>query len=134
MDGTNQEECFPVGLRAPVVMSPKRFLKQGRMRLRSGRLNIQAWEDGLLCMSRIGRLEDPDLVVLNFLDTAGWEEFLSTMRPGFEKQLKGQKLPEGDLKSFEQHQRMFGSFVGHGLRASNRSRADATGAGEGRKA
>jgi hypothetical protein len=55
-------------------------------------------------------LEEPELVVLNLLDVAAWEEFLATMRPGFEKQLSGQGLPEGDPKSFKQHQGMFDSF------------------------
>ena len=55
-------------------------------------------------------LEEPDLVVLNLLDVAAWEEFLATMRPGFEKELNRQDLPEGDPKSFKQHQGMFSSF------------------------
>ena len=55
-------------------------------------------------------LEDPSLVVLNLLDAASWEEFLATMRPGFERQLNGQNLPEGNPESFKQHQGMFNSF------------------------
>jgi hypothetical protein len=69
----------------------------------------------------------PELVVLNVLDEAGWQEMLATLRPGFEEQLKseGESLPPGDdasletsreaslaasLEKFKQLKRMIGSF------------------------
>ena len=55
-------------------------------------------------------LKDPELVVLNLLDADGWVDFLATMKPGFAKQFKGEKMPEGNLDSFRQHQGMFKSF------------------------
>ena len=55
-------------------------------------------------------IKDPDLVVLNLVDSEGWADFLATMKPGFEKELGDQKLPEADPKSFKQHQGMFESF------------------------
>ena len=63
-----------------------------------------------LYVSNAPGLKNPDLVVLNILDDDGWTDFLATMRPGFEKQLKGIELPEPDPRSFRQHQGMFKSF------------------------
>ncbi len=55
-------------------------------------------------------LKKPELVVLNVLNEDGWVDFLATMRPAFEAELKGETLPDADAKSFEQHQKMFKSF------------------------
>ncbi len=55
-------------------------------------------------------LDKADLVVLNVLDENSWSEFLATMRPGFEEELKGEFLPEGDEEMFKQTQGMFKSF------------------------
>ncbi len=55
-------------------------------------------------------LEQPDLVVLNVLDEAGWNEFLATMRPAFEEQLKDETLTDADESAFEQTRKMFESF------------------------
>ena len=106
-----REECFSGWPESASGDEPKEVFEAGKdaVTLRAIEYTSMGRRLTLYVAHRKG-LEDPDLVVLNLLDAAGWEEFLSTMRPGFEKQLKGQKLPEGDLKSFEQHQRMFGSF------------------------
>jgi dienelactone hydrolase len=53
---------------------------------------------------------DLDLVVLNSLDEKGWQEFLTTMRPAFGKQLEGLQLPDADRQSFEQAAKMFATF------------------------
>ena len=55
-------------------------------------------------------IKDPALVVLNLVDSKGWTDFLATMKPGFEKELGDQKLPEANPGSFKQHQGMFESF------------------------
>ncbi|MBP90487.1 MAG: acetylxylan esterase [Planctomycetaceae bacterium] len=52
-------------------------------------------------------LEKADLVVLNVLDEQGWQDFLATMRPGFEKQLSDEALPPADKEAFQSLQRMF---------------------------
>ncbi|MFQ5734839.1 MAG: alpha/beta hydrolase family protein [Planctomycetaceae bacterium] len=51
-----------------------------------------------------------DLVVLNALDQKGWNEFLASMRVGFEGELKGESLPAADKAAFAQSQKMFRSF------------------------
>lgn len=55
-------------------------------------------------------LDTQSLVVLNALDEKAWNEFLATMRPGFEKELAGETLPAGDEESFKQTQGMFKSL------------------------
>ena len=55
-------------------------------------------------------LERPELVVLNSLDDNSWNEFLATMRPAFEDELKGETLTNTDERSFKQYQSMFRSF------------------------
>jgi len=55
-------------------------------------------------------LTDFDLVVLNTLDDSGWEQFLKTYRPGFEKQLQDEHLPPADPEAFADEQKMFRSF------------------------
>jgi dienelactone hydrolase len=57
-----------------------------------------------------GKKQPPELVVLNALDDDGWNEFLATMRPGFEKELKGETLPKADGESYRQMQKMFENF------------------------
>ena len=55
-------------------------------------------------------LEEPDLVVLNVLDEQSWNEFLATMRPGFEEQFKNEFPCPADPSSYEQTKAMFSSF------------------------
>ena len=55
-------------------------------------------------------LKNPSLVVLNVLDQAGWQEFLSTMRVAFKAELAGEPNSAPDAKGFQQTQRMFKSF------------------------
>ena len=55
-------------------------------------------------------LRTPDLVVLNPLDEEGWEDFLATMRPGFEEELGGEDLPPADEEAFLQMKGMYRSF------------------------
>ncbi|MEQ8786035.1 MAG: acetylxylan esterase [Pirellulaceae bacterium] len=80
-----------------VQLSAYDFTSQGAIRLR------------LYLAHRVG-LDKADLTVLNVLDDAGWNEFLATYRPGFEKQLADETLPEADEKAFRQTQGMFKSF------------------------
>lgn len=54
--------------------------------------------------------EDLDLVVMNVLDEEGWKSFLSTYRPGFEKQLGDNNLPEGNDADYQSQQKMFANF------------------------
>jgi len=51
-----------------------------------------------------------ELVVLNVLDQAGWQEFLASMRVGFPEQFAGEPLPEADEKQFRETARMFQQF------------------------
>ncbi|MCC7424086.1 MAG: acetylxylan esterase [Planctomycetaceae bacterium] len=55
-------------------------------------------------------LEKPDLVVLNPVDQAGWNEFLATVRPAFEKELEGETLPPVDAAGAESLRKMLKSF------------------------
>ncbi|MEM7390796.1 MAG: hypothetical protein AAF492_00490 [Verrucomicrobiota bacterium] len=55
-------------------------------------------------------LENPDLVVLTVLDEKGRQDFLSTMRPGFEKDLDVETWPAADEKAYQQTRDMFRSF------------------------
>ncbi|MDB4786583.1 MAG: acetylxylan esterase [Planctomycetaceae bacterium] len=54
--------------------------------------------------------EDLELVVLNVLDEQSWASFLSTYRPGFEKQLSTGKIPEGNAADYESQKKMFAKF------------------------
>ncbi len=51
-----------------------------------------------------------DLVVLNVLDQAGWQEFLATMRLAFADELKEEQLPAADQSAFDEQRDMFQSF------------------------
>lgn len=73
------------------------FTSQGAIRLR-------------LYIAHYPGLEEPDLVVLNPLNAEGWNDFLATMRSGFETYFEAQTLPPADDESFEQSQGMFRSF------------------------
>jgi dienelactone hydrolase len=55
-------------------------------------------------------LERADLVVLNAMDEQGWKEWLASMRPAFEAELKEETLPEPDEKAFTEAQEMFKRF------------------------
>lgn len=50
---------------------------------------------------------DLKLVVLNALDQPGWEEFLTTMKPGFGEALAAYPSGAGDAESFESNRKMF---------------------------
>ena len=70
-------------------------------------------QDGIrlrLYLAHRSGLKDPDLVVLNVLDEQSWKEFLATMRPGFEAELKDETLPPADATGYEQTEAMFKSF------------------------
>jgi len=43
----------------------------------------------------------PEAVVMNVLDKQGWTEWLASMRPAFETELKDETLPKADPKAFE---------------------------------
>jgi len=109
--GRIKEECFsgwPNRARADDSKEVFRVEKDG-MAFRCVEYSSMGRRLPLYVAHRSG-LEGPDLVVLNLLDAAAWEDFLATMRPGFEKQINRWELPEGDPKSFKQHQGMFSSF------------------------
>ena len=55
-------------------------------------------------------LEQPELTVLNVLDQSEWNSFLATMRPGFERVLTDEALPDADSDVFAQVRKMFQSF------------------------
>ncbi len=57
-------------------------------------------------------LGEPELVVLNVLDDVGWEEFLATLRPGFEAELEPEAgtLPAADGAAYDETRAMFASF------------------------
>ena len=56
------------------------------------------------------KLKQPKLTVLNVLDTQSWTEFLATMRPGFEAQLREETLPPADADRFKKTRQLFESF------------------------
>ncbi len=55
-------------------------------------------------------LEKPELTVLNVLDETSWTEFLAALRPGFEKELGDESLPDADESSYRDLQKMFAAF------------------------
>jgi dienelactone hydrolase len=81
-----------------VQLSAYDFTSQGAIRLR-------------LYLAHRAGLDKADLVVLNALDAAGWNEFLATYRPAFEKELAEETLPKADDEAFKQTQGMFKSFA-----------------------
>lgn len=56
------------------------------------------------------RPKKSSLIVLNPLTEEGLTDFLSILRPAFEKYLKKYPLPKPNMKSLAQHQRMFSKF------------------------
>ena len=56
------------------------------------------------------RPKKSSLIVLNPLTEEGVSDFLSIVRPAFEKYLKKYPLPKANMKSLAQHQRMFSKF------------------------
>ena len=56
------------------------------------------------------RKKKTSLIVLNPLTEEGLTDFLSLLRPAFEKYLKKYPLPKPNMKSLVQHQRMFSKF------------------------
>jgi dienelactone hydrolase len=54
--------------------------------------------------------DELDLIVLNVLDEQGWQDFLATMRPGFEQKLTDETLPEGSSERYEEQKKMFQNF------------------------
>jgi dienelactone hydrolase len=73
------------------------FTSQGPIQLR------------LYLVHRAG-LTDPELAVLNVLDSDGWQQFLATMRGSFEEQLREESLPEADPAAHDAQRRMLDSF------------------------
>jgi hypothetical protein len=55
-------------------------------------------------------LEKLDIKVLNVLDEQSWPEFLATVRPGFEAELKDLTLPAADSAGWDSMKKMFASF------------------------
>jgi hypothetical protein len=92
----NAEEAFSVH-RDGIVLRAIDFASQGPIRLR-------------IYVAQPADHEKPDLVVLNVLDEQEWSQFVATMRPSFEAEFDGEKLPAGDEAAFQQLQQMFLSF------------------------
>ena len=63
----------------------------------------------LYVLHRAG-LEKMDVKVLNVLDDQSWQEFLATVRPGFEAELKDLQLPAANAASWESLKKMFANF------------------------
>jgi len=63
----------------------------------------------LYVLHRAG-LARPELNVLNVLDDQAWQEFLASVRPAFEAELKGERLPPADASGWESMKKMFASF------------------------
>jgi len=63
-----------------------------------------------LYILRSSRPKKSSLIVLNPLTEEGLSDFLSIVRPAFEKYLKKYPLPKANMKSLAQHQRMFSKF------------------------
>jgi len=63
----------------------------------------------LYVVNRAG-LKEPELMVLNVLDDAGWKEFLATHRGAFKEQLKGETLPEANAESLAGEKKMLQQF------------------------
>ena len=102
--GAWPDESLP--LDAKVVFDAE----QGSMALRAIDFTSQGPFRLRLYIAHYPGLEDPDLIVLNPLTQEGWVDFLATMRPGFEAELKGLSLPPANEKAFKQTQGMFRSF------------------------
>ena len=93
---TAPQEVFTVN-REGIHFEAIDFSSQGVIRLR------------LYLAHRTG-LDRADLVVLNVLDEASWNEFLATMRVGFEDELKDEMLPPPDDEAYLETRKMFESF------------------------
>ena len=94
------------------ALNVKKAFEVERHRLRFSAYDFDSQQNirlRLYVVRRAGDHQD-DLVVLNVLDDAGWNNFLSSMRPGFEKELAGEALPKGDKKAFESERKMHQSF------------------------
>jgi hypothetical protein len=63
----------------------------------------------LYVVQRAG-LDQPELNVLSVLDEEGWREFLGTLRPGFEAELKGEQLPDANAADWESTKKTLASF------------------------
>jgi hypothetical protein len=106
-----QKNCFSNWPKESVPLNA-----QEKFSAQSNNISLRAIEfDGpagrrCLYISHYPGLEEPDLVVLTTVGNEGWKDFLAAMRPGFEKELGFENLPEPNLKSFQQHQGMYRSF------------------------
>jgi hypothetical protein len=63
----------------------------------------------LYVLQRVG-LTQPELNVLSILDDESWREFLATLRPGFEAELKGETLPDANASDWEATKKTLASF------------------------
>ena len=72
--------------------------------------NYKSKQLTLYILQSSSRLKKSSLIVLNPLTEEGLTNFLSIVRPAFEKYLKKYPLPKPNMKSFAQHQRMFSKF------------------------
>jgi dienelactone hydrolase len=76
-----------------LVMSGYDFTSQGPIKLR-------------LYLLHQASLTSPELVVLNVLNDAGWNEFLATASPGFAAQFAGATLPKAAAEDFQSLKQM----------------------------
>ncbi len=56
------------------------------------------------------KLDKADLVVVNPLDVAGWDEFQATYRPAFPAQFQDEPLPNAKADTWDSTKKMFESF------------------------
>jgi dienelactone hydrolase len=64
----------------------------------------------LYVLHRAG-LAKPELNVLNVLDDESWQEFLASVRPGFEAELKDEHLPAANAAGWESMKKMFATHA-----------------------
>jgi dienelactone hydrolase len=94
------------------ALNVKKVFEVQRHRLRFSAYDFESQQNIRLRLYIVRRAGDhkDDLVVLNVLNKSGWNNFLATMRPGFEKELADEALPAGDKQAFAAEQKMHQSF------------------------
>ena len=109
-----REKCFRGWPQAPGILGLKEAFSVERNGIRFSAYDFTSQHPfrlRLYVAHRAGlKPADLDLVVLNVLDQKGWNEFLASMRVGFEAELKGEALPDADKSGFAQSQKMFRAF------------------------
>lgn len=95
---------------APLDLNEAFNVEADGVRLRAFDFVSQSGITLRLYVASRAKLDKADLVVVNPLDAAGWNEFLATYRPAFETQFKGEFLPEANVAEWQSTKKMFESF------------------------